>query len=127
MQLKTTLCALVTAATVQLVGCSDRSAEKVQRDITIYGKPISVAYFPRHFAGFTGVFEVDGKYLFVFNSISNQSEREYLFDFEIAKAAAVVQSEINDGDSELVKLTGQNRGNEFELSSIEANGYRIDF
>lgn len=128
---KKTLCALLATSTIGLLGCVENIAEGKPKDITISGKPISVAYTSNtysEYGAFAGVFEVDGKLLLAYRSrtgekfASNQDE-----SLPNAKAAAVVQSEMNDGDNELVSLTGQYRKNQFELSSIEANGYKIDF
>ena len=125
MGIKKTLYALVTIATIGLAGCSEKSVEEIQKDITIFGKPISVVYTPNtysEYGGFTGVFEVNGKPLLAYKQWKSNKE-----GFPNAKAAALIQSEMNDGDDELVNLTGQYRGDQFELSSIEANGYKINF
>jgi len=127
--IKKTLCVLVAAATIGLVGCDQKSANEIQRDleikkeITISGKPISVAYTPStktEYGTFAAVFEIDGKFLLAY-----RRETDRIIPY--AEAAAVVQSEMNDGDNEPVNLIGHYQGNRFELSSIEANGYKIDF
>lgn len=101
----------------------DNLPPQESQTITISGKPISVAYTSStndEFAKFAGVFEVDGKLLLTYSHGADGSR-------QVAKAAAIVLSEINDRDDELVNMTGKYTGNEFQLSSVQANGYKIDF
>jgi len=49
------------------------------------------------------------------------------FNLQRAKAAALLQSEINDGDNDLVTLVGNYEGNVFKIKSVEADGYKIEF
>ena len=133
MDFKKSLCAVAAAASIGLLadGCeislslghNEKSYEEKPKNVSVYAKPVSVAYSPYTYepGAFAGVFEVDGKLLLAYQSNINGSSLKYI------KAAALVQSEINDGDDELVKLTGQYKKDELELSSIEANGYKIDF
>ena len=127
MTIKNTLCTLVAVAAIGLGGCSERPVEEIAtKDITISGKPISVAYNPNthsEYGAFAAVFDVEGKMLLTYKKGSNMQLR----GLSGVKATALIQSEIDDGDDESVKLTGQYRGNEFELSSIEANGYKVNF
>ncbi len=131
MTIKNTLCALVAAATIGLAGCNEcdkRPVEKIQGDITIFGKPLSVAYLPNthsEHGSFAAIFNVKGKILLTYVEENNLPKA-----FSYAKASALIQSEINDEDDEDVKLTGQYKGTgfdyEFKLSSIEANGYEVN-
>lgn len=126
--MKKTLCGLVAAA-VTVIGLTAYN-EKTLKDneVTIYGNPISATYAPRtseSFGLFEGIFEVDGKPLSTYRfDISSNFISSNLSN---AEAFKVVQSEINDGDNESVILTGNYRGNQFRLSSLEANGYKVDF
>ncbi len=124
MTIKTTLCALVLSATVVLAGCVQANTETTdETEVILYGMPISVACTSNtscDWGKFAGVFEVNEKLLLAYNDGSNTN-------IEITKAAAIVQSEIDDEDNEFVKLTGKYKEKEFELSSVEANGYKIDF
>ena len=126
MSFKKTLCGLLTIAAIGAGCCNNTGSRehlnKIPEDITLSGKPISVNYTPNSYgynSAFVGVFEIDGKSLLTYNSLSRGIQAQ--------KAAVIVESERNDGDDELVKLTGHYNGNEFELSSVEANGYKVDF
>lgn len=128
MTLRKTLCALVAAAVIELAGCSEK--QETQKDIKLFGKPVSVAYAidtEHAYGAFAAVFNVEGKMLLAYKIGSNIQPTGH----SPVIAAALLQSEIDDGDNELVKLTGQYvftglyKGDDFELSSIEANGYTI--
>ncbi len=130
MKTKNTLYTLILAATIGLSSCNNKPtlaeiAEKEkQSNISIYGKPVSVAYTPAthlEYEAFAAVFNVKEKILLVY-----RGERNTASSLSLVESSALIQSEINDLDDDSVKLTGQYRGNKFELSSIEINGYKVN-
>lgn len=119
-----TLCALVGAA---ILGCYDGlhtvDAKVASENNVISGKPISIAYDNGGYVtpgAFALVLEADGKYILASAGDPN-SERNRV------EAAALIESEINDKDEEKIQVQGTYQGARFEIKSITANGYQIDF
>jgi len=46
---------------------------------------------------------------------------------KFAKAMALIQSEISDGDTELIELTGKYVGDDFYYEDVKINDYKIKF
>jgi hypothetical protein len=128
-----TLCAIVASAAL-LVGCGHYSdtlksaypeqinqQDKVAAQNTLRGKPISVAY---DFGGYGNsaeiatVIDVSGQQVLAYGRLSDKNSIE---------AAALIQSEMNDGDNEPIELVGKYEGARFVIESLKANNYQIDF
>jgi len=45
---------------------------------------------------------------------------------EVADAAALINSEIEDNDNEMVELVGKYNGELFNIESVSANGYTVE-
>lgn len=106
-------------AGIGITGCFDE--EKPIQYTTVKGKPLAVSVVEGHYGYGTiaCVVEADNKKILA-------SAGNYL-SYLRARAAALIQSEINDGDNDLVTLIGESRGDLLYLKSIEANGYKIEF
>lgn len=88
--------------------------------ISIEGKPLSVASeYGNHDSWLSVIVSEKDKKLMAFGVYRIASDR-------ILKAETAIQSEINDGDDERIKLRGvMGADGILKLDSIEANGYNI--
>lgn len=125
-----TICAVVASIAIGFGGCGWKSQptnQNIQQTYqTIQGKPISVdTEIYQHTKGsISTVLEVDGKKVLCSYSTNGWTN---IYSLTLSNANALIQSEINDGDDELIELTGQYIGNEFKISSLKANGYVVSF
>lgn len=117
--IKNSICALVAALSI---GCGSSQNNSQPTYQTIKGRPLSVAIEQDHGGGhFSTVVDIDGKkVLCLFNS-------DVSIGCVASEAEALIQSEINDGDDESIELTGTYEGNKFNINSVTANGYTVDF
>ena len=93
---------------------------------TISGIPLSVSEVSDKYGGCVAmVLEVEDRPVLAYACNGVVVQRDVLES--VAKAVALVQSEIVDGDSEEVQLTGRYDGNEFRVKTVSANGYTIEF
>ena len=106
-----------------LNGCNgDTNTSRTPRTLTLRGKPLSVSMaYGRYWGSLATVLEVDGKE--VLASVGSRSGPG-----ELVRAAALIQSEISDGDNEKVELIGKYyREDKFSIYMVRANGHTIDF
>ncbi len=112
------LASLLIAGSALLTGCQEEKPLE-----TIVGKPLSVTgqkagWYPGEIAL---VLEVEGKNVLAYHD----GTADYL------SAAAIVQSEIDDGDNETVELVGRyenyENANRFRIKSLKANGIYLKF
>lgn len=73
------------------------------------------------------VLDVDGKKVLASGYNSTTLAFNGHPSLRVLEAAALIQSEMNDGDNEPIELTGEYSGNRFNIQSVTANGYRINF
>jgi hypothetical protein len=132
-----TICAVV--ASIAIAGCNWNSqtnnqpenpsqtinqSQQVQQIYqTFQIKPLGVSM---QFTGRVGSIAIVGEYggsklLFFY-----QGTEVYAGEGKLAKAQALVQSEINDGDDELIEVTIQNNSTT-EMTSVKANGHTVSF
>lgn len=111
-------------AGIGIPGCFTEE-KPIQQYTTIKGKPLSVVI------AVTG-----GNGYGILACIVEREEKKILayasnyHNFTIVptiQAGALLQSEINDGDDDLVTLVGEYEENMFKIKSVEANGYKIKF
>lgn len=108
-----------------LSGCEkEESAKKPYENSyeKIRGIPLSVgvSYGPfNDRSDIATVIEIEGKKVLGY-ARSRKGDK-------IAEAAALIQSEINDGDDEPIELTGSYNEDKFSIDSIRANGYVVNF
>ena len=135
---KKTICALVAAALLGAAGATISASRAIEsyrstpqktntvEVLTIKGKPISVdteIYY--HTKGsISTVIETEGKKVLCSYKTDGWKNIDCLI---LSEANALIQSEINDGDDESIELTGKYNGNKFEINSLKANGYEINF
>ncbi len=139
MALRKTLTNIVLAGALALgmAGCKNeglntrldynaKPAKPAKQYETISGIPLSVSEVSDRCGGCVAmVLEVEDRPVLAYACNGIAAQRDILAN--VVKAVALVQSEIVDGDSEEVQLTGRYDGNEFRVKSITANGYTIDF
>ncbi|MBI5064760.1 hypothetical protein HZA97_00860 [Candidatus Woesearchaeota archaeon] len=94
---------------------------------TIRGKPLSVSETYGHGNGTVAtVVDVDGKKVLAYIPLDQSAGGNGIC--AVAQATALFQSEIADGDDDFVELTGSYDPNgTFKISSLSANGYKVDF
>lgn len=92
------------------------------KNITIFGRPISVSYNAGEGAKIAVVLEANERKVLAHRySVFTSSD-------DCLDASALVQSEILDGDDEEIELTGRyDEQGRFIIESIKANGHKIDF
>jgi len=118
------------AMIVMLSGCCSENSENIQNTKyeTIKGQPLAVnsqiAY--GHLRRFAAVINVNGKPVFAGADV-HPTESTDLFGSRSIDAATLVESEINDGDNGKIELQGHYNGNIFEVQSVKANGYTVNF
>lgn len=109
-----------------LIGCSAKPQNNNPPQYqTLSGKPISVAESYSHYYGsLSTVIEVEGtKVLATVYSAGNEPNNLK----NISEGVALIQSEISDGDNDLITLKGYFSEGRFNVKSLNANGYQIDF
>ena len=102
------------------VGCDNSSRVQPAEYETIRGRPLSVASASKEYgADLTTIIDYVGKKI-IDNLSSSHSN--------IAKAQALIQSEINDGDDEDIEIMGRYNkfSEEFYISSLKANGHTLE-
>lgn len=108
------LTSIALAGTIALSGCSNKDNQ------TLNGLPISVGEsFARKYGTLATVIDINGKKVLGYSRYSTTLKN--------AEAVALIQSEISDNDNEPVELTGKYVDDRFEIKSIKANGYQVDF
>jgi hypothetical protein len=108
------------AALLGLAGCSEELGETKPTKSSISGIPLSSATASQYgYDYFAGIFKVDGKTVLARTRNTHTSR--------VAEAQALVNMEINDGDNEAVQLTGHYENDRFFITSLESNGYTINF
>lgn len=104
------------ALVLSLIGCSNSDASQgIYQPLS--GKPISVA---ENDLTLSTVIEVDSKKILAigYSGITGR----------VSEGVALIQSEISDGDNEQILLIGKyNNEGRFEIDSLKANGYQVDF
>ncbi len=106
-------------AGIGITGCFNE--EKPIQYITVKGKPLSVVIAESNhgYGVLACVIEAEEKKILAYAHNYHNVLR--------AKAGALIQSEINDGDNDLVTLVGNYEDNILNIKSVEANGYKIEF
>lgn len=122
------ICALVVAVALGMAGCGNNAADKPKYQPisgqpvyeTISGQPISLDHSDY---GIAAVIDCNAKKILAYNGDSRTDN-----ELKYVKAAALIESEISDGDKEAIELSGyyDDKG-EFYFSRVKANGYQIDF
>lgn len=119
--IRKTLCALVAGT---ILGCSGGASKGNEPKYeTITGLPISVGEFYDHGYGSiaTVIVGAEGKII-----LAEYGGR--LNTKTAARAQALIQSEINDGDNDEIELYGYYQADgTFKMQSLEANGYKVEF
>ena len=119
--IRKTLCALVAGT---ILGCSGGvSKGNEPKYETITGLPISVGEFYDHGYGSIATVIVGGEGKIIL--------AEYVGGLNTktaARAQALIQSEIADGDNEPIELRGfYETDGTFKMQSLKANGYNVEF
>lgn len=100
---------------------SQRQEEESKMETTLRGYPISCETNAGQ--GYSGLIAVvkneEGKYILCKGM---QRMRE---DLPVLETAALIKSEMNDGDKETIEFRGIYRGDKFEIWSVSANGYTL--
>jgi len=94
----------------------------VRLEETVRGQPVSVqvAGVSHGNQGLSVVIETEkGEYL-----LCNSSR--YFPVLDLTDAASLIESEMRDGDTEPIEITGYRQGNKFKMNIVSANGYTID-
>ena len=123
-RLKTTICALVAAATLGLGNIEGRETVDYH---TLIGKPLSVQVVGRaHTIGSlatviekTVIYDPEKKMKSYFICSSKYSNGLR----SLVEAAAIIQAEIDDGDDEEIKLVGKRSGKNFQIYEVEVKDY----
>tara|TARA_Y100000310_G_scaffold341266_1_gene439886 strand:+ start:372 stop:791 length:420 start_codon:yes stop_codon:yes gene_type:complete len=133
-KLKTTICALVAAATLGLGGCSGNN-EATTKVAThppfeyLSGKPINAeAAVVYHTAELSSMVQTeDGKYVLCFAKENRMSNPRFdWYHGNILEAKTIIQSEIDDGDNEKITMKGWYEGDKFGFVSVSANDYTAE-
>ena len=126
MTIRKTLTNIVLAGALTLggVGCSSNKSETATAvttiDTTLYGTPLSASQNSmEYFGAFAAVFDIGGKKVLAYHYGGGSLNH--------VEAEALVLSEILDGDNEEVEISGKYVNDRFELSTLKANGYQINF
>lgn len=123
------ICALIAALAIGCQGGTVSNTNKIINSTnvqTIRGKPISVSETYGQSTGTVAtVLDVEGNKVLAHVSLDQNSGGNRITT--VAQATALIQSEINDGDDDLVELTGKYVDGVFQMSSLSANGYKVDF
>ena len=126
------LWALVTALSLGLSGCKEEEKEKRYQRLS--GRPLSaVLEYKDHSGALVIVLErfEDSKKVLAYSEAPHEG---LLLPY--TKAVALVQSEIVDGDNDVIDLVGEYEGyvegeggisRKFKIKSVKANGYTTDF
>ena len=105
-----------------LAGCDGKN-DSVNKPLeeTVKGIPLSVQVV----GGTHSVHEL--------STVLQDSEGKYILAngghyplSDVTDGAALIESEMNDGDNESVELRGYRNGNRFKINSISSNGYTVD-
>lgn len=123
MRFRKSLTSILLAAVGGLTGCTEQNEQNdMYKPRTISGLPISVAgYYARYSGAIAIVIEIEGKKILAYNETGRDT-------LQYAKANALIQSEISDGDNEKIELSGNYINNsEFLMKSVKANGHRVNF
>jgi len=88
--------------------------------ISIKGQPVAAEYIPSH-APYLALVIKGQNNAYILANLSSNAART------MVNAAALVQSEINDGDTDEITLTGKYDGTTFIMKSVWVQGYQIDF
>ncbi len=106
-----------------LAGCDGKNNSSNQPlEETVRGQPISVqvAGGANSVRGLSVVVETEkGKYL-----LCNSSGHYPILG--LTDAASLIESEMRDGDTEPIEITGYRQGKKFKMNTVSANGYTID-
>ncbi len=121
MTIRETLTNMVLVGVLAFGGVACKNENSNSNTQTISGIPLSA--YSNDSDCLATVLDVNGTKVLSYTYSGNLSMRHVLN----TKGVALIQSEINDGDNEPIRLTGQYEGNHFKISSIEANGYKIDY
>ncbi|MBI2666927.1 hypothetical protein HYX13_04915 [Candidatus Woesearchaeota archaeon] len=118
---KQTLCALVTAVGLSCSGMANVEQETEPKYETISGIPLSVAEsFAQYGGSIAVVLDVAGKKVLAGNSC--------MYTSLCADAEALILSEIADGDTEKITLTGKYQPNgAFMMITLKMNGHDLNF
>lgn len=126
MEMKKTLAGLLVAGTTLVAGSALLSGcQEEKRDYeAIWGKPLSAVTANGHFDMILEVHgtntEVDGKDVLAYVTFG--------YAPDCVKAATIVQSEIDDGDNDLMQIQGYYTGfKEFRIRYLAANGLSVEF
>ncbi|MBS3172004.1 hypothetical protein J4438_00265 [Candidatus Woesearchaeota archaeon] len=123
MTIKKTLTGIVLVGTLALSGCEDNQKDNQPNNNPyqiIRGAPISVAEnYDEWGSTLATVLDINGKHVLAYTSNGRTRSN--------AEATALIQSEISDGDEELIELMGNYYENRFVIKRVNANGYQVDF
>jgi len=123
---------IVLGLTLGLTGCDDGAKPTNFKRFenasgytsqTIDARPVSVSKSANGYlygGNLATVVEKNGKYILA-------SARGRVSSNKSTEAEALIQSEIVDGDSETIQLTGKYENEIFLLKGLKANGYEIEF
>ena len=125
------ICGLVAVLVLvmSMSGCIETEEKSIEEKYpsVIIGKALSVAEGSGNSSGvMAAVLEADSKYIL--------ARTEYQRHYKLAKAMALIQSEISDGDDEMVELRGHYSGQYeekgkgiFIIHYAKANGLEVEF
>ena len=121
--IRKTLCALVAGTLLGCSGGASKENEPESKYETITGLPLSVGEFYDHGYGSIATIIVGGEGKIIlaeyFGGLNTKTA---------AKAQALIQSEIADGDNEPIELRGSYQADgTFKMQSLKANGYGVEF
>ncbi len=112
-----------------LTGCFLMKKEELEKESKInltklVGIPLSVSLFETRFGptSISTVLDANGKKVLAYIPYGARVRSQKFVD-----SAALIQSEINDGDKEPIELSGRYVDNKFEIYSLKANGYGVKF
>lgn len=95
-------------------------AKQEQKIETLWGKPISVQVIGGHGYGYLSTVVENEKGEYVLCRTGHNWSMPKLSDL-----AALIDSEIKDGDDEFITIKGKYNGDMFRMESVSANGYTI--
>jgi hypothetical protein len=112
----------LTATIITLNSCSKYEIVEKQQPKTeqLVGIPLSVtSIYARHNGNLATVLKIEDKTILAHAYLSNTQTA--------AQATALIESEINDNNSEPIILHGQYNNGAFEIYKLTANNYSIKF
>lgn len=123
MKLRKNLAGIVLMGALALSGCGEEASIKSAPKIETIGVlPLSVEQ-GTSYAGdsISTVIDVDGEKVLAQTDQYNQT-------YKYTDAAALIRSEMNDGDMEEISIVGSyGKGKKFRIHSVTVNGYTVDF